>query len=112
MRQKLKPILILTALLFLVSTAVVVVNQTIQFSIFMDRFHPILGEITFWVLILFYLTFALIPLFLFLKLPKRLELPESEDGEEFDRYIDAISKRLSSNPLLAEHIVDSKESVE
>lgn len=111
MRKKIQLILTLLAILLSVSMIVVIVNQTIQFSQFMGRFNPILDDITFWVLIIFYATFTIIPIYMFIKLPQRLEVPENENSEEYEKYIEALSKKLSKNRSVQSSTVLSIDEV-
>lgn len=112
MNKTFRSILSLVALLLIVAGTVVVINQTIQFSEFMDKFHPIAGEITFWGLISTYLLFLISPIVLYLRLPKRLELPESEEGEEFDIYLKSVGTRLSQNSSLEGKEFNSRDEIE
>ncbi len=97
MKDAIRKITFYLALLITISGTVIVINQTIQFSTFMDGFHPIAGDITFGVLITLYLTFILIPIIIYFRLPKRLELPEETSGEEFDTYLKYVGNHLSNN---------------
>lgn len=112
MNKTFRSILSLVALFLIVAGTVVVVNQTIQFSEFMDRFHPIAGEITFWTLITLYLLFLISPIVLYLRLPKRLELPDSEEGEEFERYLKSVGNRLALNSSLEGKEFTTREQIE
>ncbi len=112
MRKTFRMILTFSALLLIISGTVVVINQTIQFSEFMDRFHPYLGEITFWGLLTVYLIFLLIPVVIYFRLPKRLELPENDEGEEFAVYLKSVGKRLATNPSLKSKTFANREEIE
>lgn len=64
----------------------------------------------------FFLVVLLIPLFIFLRYPKQLRLPESEEGEEYERYLEKVSLRLAKNRYLRQisyksEIEDTKEAV-
>ncbi len=112
MNKTFKMIALFVTLFLTVAGTVLVINQTIQFSTFMDTFHPIAGEITFWTLISLYLIFLSVPLVLYLRLPKRLELPASENSEEFETYLHSVGNRLSQNSSLESSSFKSRDEIE
>ena len=65
-----------------------------------------------WTLVAVYAGCIIIPVVLFLRLPKPLVPPESEESPEFAPHIAALSKRLKSNPYLEGAPLSGREDVE
>jgi hypothetical protein len=89
-----------------------VINQTAQVVQLAEKVTPSLGNLVFWGLLIIYAVLILIPVFLFLSLPKSLTPPMSEDGPEFSAYLAALKKRLSSNSHLKGLELSSRQHVE
>jgi hypothetical protein len=73
---------------------------------------PSFGNFVFWALLVVYAVLILVPVFLFLKLPKSLTPPMSEDAPEFSGYLTALKKRLASNLHLKGLELSSRQNVE
>lgn len=98
--------LALTILLFIVIT-----NQVVQFSGVLASIHPLLGQISLIVFVLVILTALVAPLYLYIRLPSRLIPPDSEEGPEYDRYIEKLSERLALNPKVSLEKVATEEEI-
>ena len=98
--------LALTILLFIVIT-----NQVVQFSGVLASIHPLLGQISLIVFVLVILIAMVAPLYLYVRLPSRLVPPGSEEGPDYDRYIEKLSERLASNPKVSLDKVASDEEI-
>lgn len=112
MNKSVKLILSYCAALIVLSGTVVVINQTIQFADFMERFHPVAGDVTFWLLISLYVAFLTIPLVMYFKLPKRMELPTEEDSPEFEQYLQAVRTRLAQNKNVEGKSFETRDDIE
>lgn len=112
MRRTIGRILLFGALLLTVSFVVLMANQTVQLADLAGRIHPVAGQGVFWALVFIYTACLLVPLFLFLRLPKPLIPPESEDSPEFRRHLEGLTRRLEGNPLLQGVPVESREELE
>jgi hypothetical protein len=100
MNKTLKRIALFTSILILLLFTLFVINQTGQVVQLADKVSPSFGNFVFWVLLLVYALLILIPVLLFLRLPKSLMPPKSEESPEFDAYFTLLKKRLALNPHL------------
>jgi hypothetical protein len=99
-----KPLVVAATLLGVLVLAVFIVflvNQTAQLVALADRVHPALGSGVLWGLLLLYAAGVLVPVLLFLRLPRPLVPPPTEDSPEFDRHVRALARRLEGHRLLA-----------
>lgn len=112
MTTTLKRILFFGALLASVSFLVILINQTLQLTEFAARFHPMAGEGVFWGLIFTYGICLSVPIFLFFRLPSPLIPPASEEGEEFEKHLDLLARRLSRNPRVGRAQIGSREEID
>jgi len=102
----------LGALLFTVSFAVIVINQSAQLVELAERVHPLAGQVLFWALVAFYAACVLVPLLMWLRLPRSMAAPASAEGAEFDRYLARLRSRLHSNPRLVGAKLQARDDVE
>lgn len=112
MRTSIRRILLLLVVFFLVSFAVILVNQTLQLSEFAARFHPRAGEAVFWALVFLYAGLVGLPLYLFFRLPKPLVPPADEDSQAFEDHVVSLSARLARNPLVSGEDLSNREGIE
>jgi len=84
---------------------IVIINQLVQFSEVLSRISPVLGQISLGLFLIVLTTAVLTPVYLYVKLPGPLIPPVSDNGPDYDKYIQKLAKRLSSNPVVdAEHV--------
>ena len=102
----------IAALVLSVSFAVIVVNQTAQLVELAGRLHPVAGQAVFWSLLAFYAACILVPVGMWLRLPRSLVPPASADGPEFAKYIAGLRTRLYANPRLETTELDTREEIE
>ena len=107
-----RKIIVFAALFAAISFLVVLVNQTIQLVEFAERFHPLAGKSLFWGLLILYALFILVPVTLYLRLPRAISPPESENTPEFEKHLERIRKRLSTNPLVSSRKLKTREEIE
>ena len=86
------------------------INQSLQFSRNLGAIHPLLQDISIVVILAFLSTCILLPIYIFLKLPKRLVPPENE-GKEFEEYLKLVSKRLKKNKAVSKNTIESKKEI-
>jgi hypothetical protein len=86
------------AALAAVSFAVIVINQSAQLVELAGRAHPVAGQVVFWGLLAFYVACVVVPVTLWLRLPRSLVPPAHDAGPEFDRYLAGLRRRLFANP--------------
>jgi len=112
MNKPLKKIAFFASLLTLFLFVQFVINQTAQVVQLADKVSPSFGNFVFWALLMVYTVLILMPIFLFLRLPKSLMPPKSEDAPEFDAYLAALKKRLASNPHLKVLELSNRQQIE
>lgn len=112
MNKSIKKIALLISILILLLFILFVVNQTGQVVQLADKVSPSFGNFVFWALLIVYAILLLIPILLFIGLPKPLIPPKSEDAPEFNKYLVALKKRLASNPHLKGSEISSRQQVE
>jgi hypothetical protein len=100
MKKTLKKIVISASILILLLFILFVINQTAQVVQLAEKVTPSFGKLVFWTLLSVYAVLVLIPIFLFLRLPKSLTPPKSEDSPAFNTYLMVLKKRLAANPHL------------
>lgn len=112
MRKTLLQVVTVAVVLATVSFAVIVVNQSAQLVELAGRVHPWAGQVLFWGLLFFYAACFLVPLLLWLRLPRSLVPPAGEDAAEIERYLESLRRRLARNRRLSGLPLTSREEVE
>jgi len=100
MNKTLKKIGLFASILILLLFILFVINQTAQVVQLAAKVTPSFGHLVFWTLLIVYAVLILIPIFWFLRLPKSLTPPKTEDSPAFNTYLTMLKKRLSVNPHL------------
>jgi hypothetical protein len=77
-----------------------------------ERVSPLAGQALFWLLVFIYAGCLLVPAWLFLRLPRPLSPPASEDEPEVAAHLARLAARLRKNPLLEGRPLDSRQEVE
>ncbi|UCF19498.1 MAG: DUF697 domain-containing protein [Gemmatimonadota bacterium] len=112
MRGTLRRFAIFISILILVAFAVFLVNQTTQIVALAARISPLFAQALLWSLVAVFTICVLVPIYLFLRLPKRLVPPASDDVPEFDEHLKTLGKRLRANPALKGMPLDSRPDIE
>jgi hypothetical protein len=112
MNRTTKKIALLASLLLLLFFVLFVINQTAQVLQLAAQVSPVFGTVVFWTLVTLYAVLLLVPAVLFLRLPRSLTPPKSEDAPEFSAYLDGLKKRLASHELLRETDLSGREKIE
>ena len=112
MNKTLKKLALFVSILILLLFILFVINQTAQVVQLAEKVSPSFGNSVFWALLIVYAILVLIPIFLFIGLPKPLRPPKSEDAPEFNKYLVELKKRLASNPHLKGFELSSRQQVE
>ena len=89
-----------------------VINQTVQVVELASHLSPIMGTIVLWLLLGLYAAFVIAAVVFFLRLPKRLEPPQSETEPQFSRYLEALRNRLAANPRLKGYDLSGRTGIE
>ncbi|WP_069129930.1 DUF697 domain-containing protein [Rhodohalobacter halophilus] len=100
MKREIRRVLTITAFAFSTLILIVIINQIIQFANYLGDLHPVLGQVSLVVFLLIATVAVLAPVWLYIKLPGRLIPPDSDEGPEFDRYIEKLTIRLRQNPIV------------
>ena len=91
---------------------VVLTNQTIQLVQVASLTSPLLGRVVLYALMALYTTLLLVPVVLYLRLPKQLSPPASADSADFPRFLASLRKRLSKNSRLRKHSLGTQQEIE
>ena len=89
-----------------------VVNQTAQLVALAAALHPTLGTAVLGVLLVVYAVCLLVPLILFVRLPKPLQPPPVDEGRAFERHLRALGRRLEGNEQAGPGPFRTREEVE
>ena len=100
------------AVFLTLALVVVLTNQVVQLADLAARVHPTLGQGVFWGLVFLLGASFAVPVLLFLRLPRALSPPESEEGPEFERHLDDLRRRLAGNRLLDGASLGTREELE
>ena len=95
----------------LLSFGVVVVNQTAGVVGLASEVHPALGKVTLIGLLGSYAALIGVPVVMFVRLPKSLDPPRSEDDPEFPAHLEHLRERLAANKLVTETDLVSREGL-
>jgi hypothetical protein len=95
-----KKIVLLFATFILVVFAVFLFNQTAQIVQSARAVNPVFGNGVMWGLIFTYGILLTTPFAIWFRLPKRMLPPATTEGEEYDRFVLDLKKRLSRHPRL------------
>jgi hypothetical protein len=112
MNKTLKQIILFASVLIIFFFILFVINQTAQVIQLANHVNPSFGNFVFWALLLVYAILIFIPVFLFLRLPRSLTPPKSEDAPEFNAYFFALKKRLASNSHVKGMELSNRQQVE
>lgn len=109
--NRVKKLLAVTAFSAALLVFIIIVNQVVQFSAFLNQINPILGQVSLGVFLLVLLVAILTPAYLYIKLPGPLIPPKEADGPDYDQYIRKLSKRLAANPIIKDYKIEGVEDV-
>jgi len=112
MNQTIKKVAYLASIVILLFFSLFVINQTAQIVELANKVSPTFGSLVFWTLLMVYAVLILIPVVLFLRLPRSLMPPRSEDAPEFTAYLEALKKRLTSNSHLKGLDLSNRQDIE
>ena len=89
-----------------------VVNQTAQLVSLATALHPTLGTAVLGILLVVYTVCFLVPLVLFVRLPKPLQPPLIDEGRDFERHLRALGRRLAGNERAGPGPFRTREEIE
>ena len=112
MDKTFKKIVFLASLLIILFFIVFVINQTAQVVQLAGNVSPGFGRLVFWALCFIYGILILVPVLLFLRLPGSLKPPRSDEAPGFNNHLNALRKRLASNPHLKGRDLSTREQIE
>jgi hypothetical protein len=110
--NQIKKVLAAAGILFLVVFLVIIFNQVMQVYLYASTVNHTFGIVVATVLALVFLVLLAVPVLLFLRLPKPLIPPDTE--EEMAVYLPKLTGRLAKNRLLTGHAFNwtQKEDVQ
>jgi uncharacterized membrane protein YcjF (UPF0283 family) len=85
----------------LVAFAVIVFNQSVQVIQLAWGVHSVFGKAVLCALVIIYSALILIPVYLWVRLPKPMQPPANTDCPEYATFLAGMRKRLSRNSRLA-----------
>ena len=88
----------MAGLFVLLSSVLFLINQTAQIVSLANTLSPTLGRIVLIALLALYSVIVLVPLSMFLRMPKALRPPADENSPEYERYLLRLAARLATNP--------------
>jgi len=112
MRRTLIKLALFLAVLIVAAFVVFLVNQTAQVVQLAERVHPVFADALLWFLIFLFTICAAVPIVLFLRLPKPIKPPQSEDAPEFEAHLEALRRRLRANPTVGSLPLESRANIE
>lgn len=112
MRRTAERIAALTSAFLLVAFTVILINQTAQLVQGASALSPVLGRMVLYTLLALYAGLLVIPLILYLTLPKPLSPPDSTESPEFRRFLAALRGRLSRNARLRGRSLETQQDIE
>ena len=107
-----KKILVALAILLVVCVAGLLVTAVDQIAGLAARFHPLAGQIAFWVLVSAIAGAALFAFFEYYRLPIALGPPADSSPSEHQRYLSVLRRRLKRNPRFKQQRLESIEEIQ
>ncbi|KAB2310681.1 DUF697 domain-containing protein [Betaproteobacteria bacterium SCN2] len=111
MKKPIARILTLLAILVLLYLGLVIVASVTQIADAADRIYLGAGQPLFWVMIVALVLLLLIPVYLYLRLPKPLIQPATDSGPEYEKYLAELLLRMQKNPLLRGMPLDIRDNM-
>jgi hypothetical protein len=105
-------IILSLSIFILITFAIFVFNQSVEIIKFASSLHPVAGTSVAWVLAVIYLILLLLPVYLYLRLPKTLIPPEQINSEAYTLFLEKLAKRLKSNVNLKNREIQSRQDIE
>ncbi len=112
MRKSIKSLFIVISIFILLLFLIFVINQTVQIINLAGSFHPLLGTIIAWVLLVLYLIIFIVPIFLYFRLPKTLTPPDDINSPDFAVYLEKLGRRLAVNSRLEGSPLSTRREIE
>lgn len=102
MRRKFKIAAIVVSSILILIFFITVVNQVAIFTDFVSGYSPALGYAVMALFSLLLMILALLPVYLFIRLPAQLKYPDSDSPEEIAAYREKLAKSLNKNRYIKE----------
>lgn len=111
MQKALMRIAALVAILAVICAALGVVSSVAQLSTVVDQFVPGAGRYFFLTVCGLLLVLALVPVYLYFRMPPPLVPPADDSGQAQEAFMRQLKERLSKNPALAGDPLETQEDV-
>ncbi|TJX15332.1 DUF697 domain-containing protein [Tissierella creatinini] len=95
-----KTLIVTVATIFLISFAIIMINQVSQLVQTATAVHPILGQILLLFFILLFIIGIMSIVGIMITLDKPLVIPDVDDGDSYSAFIEKLKKRLIKNKFL------------
>jgi len=100
MKKDLTRLFIAVSAFIILGFLVFLFNQTAQLVSSARVIHPIFGQVTLFILLLFYALAIAVPILLFVRLPRSLRPPAPGEETRYQDFLERLKKRLAANPQL------------
>lgn len=101
------------SLFVLVCSTIFIINQTAQVVSLANTISPVLARIVLGGLLALYAVAILVPVALFIRLPKAISPPADEQSPEYQTYLRRLGARLATNPaLICAGALNDRSSIE
>jgi hypothetical protein len=112
LKKSIKGIFTAIGLFIICIFIIFVINQTVQVINLLTNIHPLLGQISFFVLLIIYTILLLVPVIIYFRLPRALKPPENDHSAELTIYLEKLGKRLKKNQYLKDYQLKSRRDIE
>ena len=112
MKRQIKTLAVFVSTAGLLAFILFVINQVAAVYANLSTLNPVLGDVVLGILVIIFAVVLITPLVIYFKLPKPINLPDSE--QEKDKYYQQLARRLDKNKHLKGHNLDlnRKEELE
>ena len=100
LKKNISVILGSVSLFLILAFIIFLINQTTQIVNLVSGVNPLMGQVVAWALIMLYIVLLIVPIIIYLRLPKVLQPPVERSSPEFDLFIQKLGKRLKKNKYL------------
>jgi hypothetical protein len=112
LKKTLRLILLCVSIFIIFTFGIFVFNQSVQIIQFAENLHPFLASVLAWFLVSVYLILILLPVSLYLRLPKTLIPPKNINSEDYILFLEKLAKRLKVNSYLKGQEIESRQDIE
>jgi hypothetical protein len=112
LRKSFIKILLPLSIFLLVIFLIFIFNQTIQVISIAANISPFFGKVVTYFLVGIYLLLIIIPIYLYLRLPKILKPPENNQSAAMTIYLEKLGRRLKKNKYVSQLPLTTRREIE